>query len=94
MQIEAGAEVIITQLFYDVDRFLKFVKDCRGLGITVPIIPGMLPRRSSPHGSYCALQSPLSDELWSEDGLVPRDIPCHSVIVAVAQKALGHGASS
>ena len=32
--------MIITQLFYDVDRFLKFVKDCRGLGITAPIIPG------------------------------------------------------
>ena len=42
LQIEAGAEIIITQLFYDVDRFLKFVKDCRGLGITVPIVPGML----------------------------------------------------
>ena len=43
MQIEAGGEVIITQLFYDVDRFLKFVKDVRGMGITVPIIPGMAP---------------------------------------------------
>lgn len=41
LQIEAGAEIIITQLFYDVDRFSKFVKDCRGLGITVPIIPGL-----------------------------------------------------
>ena len=40
VQMEAGAEVIITQLFYDVDRFLKFVKDCRGLGISAPIIPG------------------------------------------------------
>jgi methylenetetrahydrofolate reductase (NADPH) len=38
--MEAGAEVIITQLFYDVDRFLKFVKDCRSIGITAPIIPG------------------------------------------------------
>ena len=44
LQIEAGGEVIITQLFYDVDRFVKFVKDCRGLGITVPIIPGMPPK--------------------------------------------------
>ena len=41
VQMEAGAEVIITQLFYDVDQFLKFVKDCRGLGITAPIIPGV-----------------------------------------------------
>ncbi|CAL5228752.1 g11938 [Coccomyxa viridis] len=42
-KIEAGGEVIITQLFYDVDRFVKFVKDCRGLGITVPIVPGIMP---------------------------------------------------
>ena len=41
-QIEAGAEVIITQLFYDVERFLKFVQDCRSIGITCPIVPGQL----------------------------------------------------
>ena len=39
-QIDAGGEVVITQLFYDVERFLKFVKDCRSIGITCPIIPG------------------------------------------------------
>lgn len=32
--------MIITQLFYDVDRFLKFVKDCRSIGISAPIVPG------------------------------------------------------
>lgn len=50
--MEAGAEVIITQLFYDVDRFLKFVKDCRGLGITAPIIPGA---SESDHAWHCTL---------------------------------------
>lgn len=40
MQIEAGGEVIITQLFYDVERFIKFEKDCRSLGIQCPIVPG------------------------------------------------------
>lgn len=48
VQIEAGAEVIITQLFYDVERFVKFVKDCRGLGIHVPIIPGKFHRKFDP----------------------------------------------
>ena len=38
--MDAGAEVVITQLFYDVERFFKFVKDCRSVGITHPIIPG------------------------------------------------------
>lgn len=42
-KVEAGGEVIITQLFYDVDIFLKFVKDCREAGITVPILPGIMP---------------------------------------------------
>jgi methylenetetrahydrofolate reductase (NADPH) len=31
-KIDAGADLIITQLFYDTDIFLKFVKDCRALG--------------------------------------------------------------
>jgi hypothetical protein len=40
VQVDAGGEVIITQLFYEVELFLKFVKDCRSVGITVPILPG------------------------------------------------------
>lgn len=34
-KIDAGADFIITQLFYDVDIFAKFVKDCRDLGNSV-----------------------------------------------------------
>lgn len=42
LKVDAGAEFIVTQLFYDVDQFLDFVKDCRKIGITVPILPGKL----------------------------------------------------
>eukprot|EP01024_Parvocaulis_polyphysoides_P015679 TRINITY_DN16910_c0_g1_i4.p1 TRINITY_DN16910_c0_g1~~TRINITY_DN16910_c0_g1_i4.p1 ORF type:complete len:592 (-),score=107.47 TRINITY_DN16910_c0_g1_i4:157-1746(-) len=42
-KIDAGGELIITQLFYDVERFLQFVKDVRSLGIDVPIVPGIMP---------------------------------------------------
>ena len=51
MQIDAGAQVIITQLFYDVEKFIKFTKDCRALGIECPIIPGQDPaeRHHQPH---------------------------------------------
>ncbi len=38
--MDAGADFIVTQLFYDVDRFLKFVDDCREIGIKCPIVPG------------------------------------------------------
>jgi methylenetetrahydrofolate reductase (NADPH) len=42
-KVEAGADCIITQLFYDVDLYLKWVQDCRDIGISVPIIPGIMP---------------------------------------------------
>ncbi|KAL8489004.1 hypothetical protein ACS0TY_025056 [Phlomoides rotata] len=40
--VDAEAEVIITQLFYDTDIFLKFVNDCRQIGITRPIVLGIM----------------------------------------------------
>ena len=43
---DAGADFIITQLFFNADVFVKFYNDCRALGIKVPIIPGILPIQS------------------------------------------------
>lgn len=42
-KVEAGADFIITQLFFKATTFLKFVEDCRSIGITCPILPGILP---------------------------------------------------
>jgi len=39
-KVDAGGDVIITQLFYDTSRLLQFVEDCRSVGIQCPIIPG------------------------------------------------------
>ena len=41
--VRAGADFIITQLFYDCDLFAEWVKKCRAAGITVPIVPGIMP---------------------------------------------------
>ena len=42
-KVDAGADFIITQLFFENKTFFKFLKDCRAAGITVPIIPGIMP---------------------------------------------------
>ena len=42
-KIDAGAEYIVTQLFYDNEKYKTFVELCRKEGIKVPIIPGIKP---------------------------------------------------
>lgn len=42
-KVNAGADIVITQLFYDNDDFFRFRDRCDGIGIRVPIVPGILP---------------------------------------------------
>ena len=51
-KVDAGAEFIVTQLFYDNEKYFSFVKKCRDIGITVPIIPGLKPLTTLRHLSF------------------------------------------
>lgn len=42
-KIDAGADLVVTQLFFDADIFIKFVERCRAIGIKCPILPGVFP---------------------------------------------------
>ncbi|KZV87402.1 MTHFR-domain-containing protein [Exidia glandulosa HHB12029] len=47
-KVDAGADFIVTQLFYDVDAFFAWERKVRAKGITVPIIPGIMPIQNYP----------------------------------------------
>ena len=63
-KIDARADFILTQFFYDVQSFLDYVKRCREYGITCPILPGIMPIQSYQSfkrmTEYCGVSVPTA----------------------------------
>lgn len=74
-KVNAGADLVISQLFFDSSLFIQFVEDCRSIGITCPIIPGILLIQSYQGflkmTSLCKVKVPsdlmLRLEKWKDD---------------------------
>ncbi|WP_415062061.1 methylenetetrahydrofolate reductase [Bdellovibrio sp.] len=68
-KVEAGADYIVTQMFFDNEKYFKYVEQCREAGITVPIIPGIKilksanQLRSIPKNFYIDLPEELVEDV-------------------------------
>ncbi len=68
-KVDAGAEYITTQMFFDNKKYFAFVKACKDAGIDVPIIPGLKPITSKkqltvlPRTFYVDIPTELSSEI-------------------------------
>lgn len=70
-KVNAGAEYVVTQMFFDNKYYFEFVKLCKEIGINVPIIPGLkiLTSRahltSIPRNFYISIPDDFSDEVMA-----------------------------
>lgn len=68
-KVDAGADYLVTQMFFDNTKYFRFVELCRAEGITVPIIPGLKPLTTLKHIAFIPktfaidLPQPLATEL-------------------------------
>jgi methylenetetrahydrofolate reductase (NADPH) len=68
-KVDAGAEYVTTQMFFDNQKYFEFVKCCREAGINVPIVPGLKPISSKkqmniiPRTFHVDIPEELSNEI-------------------------------
>ena len=76
-KVDAGADYIVTQMFFNNQKYFDFVKLCRDAGITVPIIPGLKVLKninqlsSLPKNFYIDLPDDLTDAITKD----PKNAP-------------------
>lgn len=83
-KVEAGADAAITQFFFEAETFLRFRDRCVAAGITVPILPGILPienwKGARRFAERCGTQVPG----WLDEAFAAGDRDGRSELLAVA----------
>lgn len=100
-KLDAGASRAITQFFFEVDTYLRFVERARAAGITAPIIPGILPitnfAKTKAFADRCGTHIPpwigkLFDGL--DDDPKTRQLVAVSIAVDQCEELMDHGVRS
>ncbi len=60
-KVDAGAEYLVTQMFFNTEKYLRFVEQARKSGISIPIIPGLMPL--SKHGQLDGIPKSFSCDI-------------------------------
>jgi methylenetetrahydrofolate reductase (NADPH) len=98
-KVEAGANSAITQYFYNPDAYFRFVDECRAAGLTLPIVPGIMPignfSQLARFSDACGAEIPrwirLKLEGYRDDAASIRAFGL-DVVTALCEKLLAAGA--
>jgi methylenetetrahydrofolate reductase (NADPH) len=98
-KVDAGANAAITQYFYNADAYFRFVDEARAAGISIPIVPGIMPianfAQLARFSDACGAEIPrwlrLKLEGFHDDGASIRALGLDAV-TALCERLIGGGA--
>lgn len=98
-KVAAGADAAMTQYFYNVDAYFRYVDEVRALGVEVPIVPGVMPitnwRQLARFSARCEAEIPQwiarRLEAWGDDLASIRAFG-HEVVTELCRRLLDGGA--
>jgi methylenetetrahydrofolate reductase (NADPH) len=98
-KVDAGADSAITQYFYNADAYEHFVDEARSLGVTVPIVPGIMPisnfSKIARFSDACGAEIPRwvrrKFESFGDDAAAVREFGL-DVVTELCQRLLDRGA--
>lgn len=98
-KVEAGANAAITQYFFNADAYFRFVDECEALGVSIPIVPGIMPitnfSQLARFSDACGAEIPrwirLKLQSYGDDSASIRSFGL-DVVVALCERLLAQGA--
>ena len=100
-KVDAGADGVITQYFFNADSYFRFVDDARAIGVTAPIVPGVMPitnySKLARFSATCGAEIPLwmakRLSAWEAEGdQASLKAFGHDVVAALCQRLVAGGA--